>query len=125
MRKPSSPCLIGLQTLLLMVLVIIFILPSFVCHEIEFRFTGQKKTNLKASTKTRNFSTHKNHEQTTNYFYSTYCKRLISLVLTLDCMSCHVLTNSTDIPKEKPNVLVFRSTLFDKYLQIHGKHQSR
>ena len=45
------------------------------------------KTNLKASTKTRTFSTQKNHEKTTNYFYSTHCKRLLSLVLTLDCMS--------------------------------------
>ena len=53
----------------------------------EFRFTGRKKTNLKASTETRTFSTQKNHEKKTNFFYPTHCKTITSLVSSLDCMS--------------------------------------
>ena len=37
----------------------------------EFRFTGRQKTNLKASTKTRTFSTQKPCYQTISYPYST------------------------------------------------------
>ena len=41
---------------------------------------------MKASTETRTFSTQKNHEKKTNFFYPTHCKTITSLVLSLDCM---------------------------------------
>ena len=42
---------------------------------------------MKASTETRTFSTQKNHEKKTNFFYPTHCKTITSLVSLLDCMS--------------------------------------
>ena len=56
--------------------------------ELDFRFTGQKKTNLKASTKTRTFSTKTimlSNDQLP--LLKTHCKTITSLVPMLDCRS--------------------------------------
>ena len=63
---------------------------------------------MKASTETRTFSTQKHHEKKTNFFYSTNCKRLLSLVLTLDCMSLPMMPLSL-----LPEDAILHSTIVD------------
>ena len=63
---------------------------------------------MKASTETHTFSTQKHHEKKTNFFYSTNCKRLLSLVLTLDCMSLPMMPLSL-----LPEDAILHSTIVD------------
>ena len=96
---------------------------------LEFQFTGRQKTNLKASTETRTFSTQKNHEKKTNFFYPTHCKTITSLVSSLDCMSLPMMPSylmlvDAIIRSTIVDVFNFISKVFFSYTGCYGKLQN-